>query len=80
MRQSLARVLVAALLFVALVPSRWSFGQSPRPAPPPLQLKVGDSAPGFVLRDQIGEEVALKDFLGKKTVVLAFYVFAFTSG
>jgi peroxiredoxin (alkyl hydroperoxide reductase subunit C) len=45
-----------------------------------MTLKVGDSAPDFTLRDQSGKEVSLKDFQGKKTVVLAFYVFAFSGG
>jgi cytochrome oxidase Cu insertion factor (SCO1/SenC/PrrC family) len=49
-------------------------------APAPMQLKVGDSAPDFTLRDQNGKEVSLKDFRGKKTVALAFYVFAFSGG
>ena len=43
-------------------------------------LKVGDKAPDFSLRDQTGKEVKLSDFLGKKNVVLAFYVLAFTGG
>jgi peroxiredoxin len=37
-------------------------------------------APDFKLRDQTGKEVKLSDFRGKKNVVLAFYVFAFTGG
>jgi cytochrome oxidase Cu insertion factor (SCO1/SenC/PrrC family) len=47
---------------------------------PVLSLKVGDTAPDFTLRDQTGKEVSLKDFRGNKSVVLAFYVFAFTGG
>lgn len=50
------------------------------PAPPKTHLKVGDAAPDFVLRDTAGKEVKLSDFRGKKNVVLAFYVFAFTGG
>lgn len=46
-------------------------------APAALNIKVGDSAPDFTLRDQAGKEVSLHDFRGK-TVVLAFYVFAFS--
>ncbi len=42
--------------------------------------KVGDKAPDFTLPDQNGKEVKLSDFLGKKNVVVAFYVLAFTGG
>jgi len=43
-------------------------------------LKVGDAAPDFTLPDQNGAAVRLSDFRGKRTVVLAFYIRAFTSG
>ena len=43
-------------------------------------LNVGDKAPDFTLPDQNGNKVSLHDFLGKKNVVLAFYVLAFTGG
>ena len=43
-------------------------------------LNVGDKAPDFTLPDQNGNKVKLSDFLGKKNVVLAFYVLAFTGG
>jgi peroxiredoxin Q/BCP len=43
-------------------------------------LKVGDKAPDFTLPDQSGKKVSLSQFLGKKNVVLAFYVLAFTGG
>ena len=43
-------------------------------------LNVGDKAPDFTLPDQNGKPVKLSDFLGKKNVVLAFYVLAFTGG
>lgn len=35
--------------------------------------QVGDQAPDFTLNAQDGKPVALKDFLGKKSVVLYFY-------
>ena len=50
------------------------------PAAPQTHLKVGDAAPDFTLRDTEGKEVKLSDFRGKKNVVLAFYVLAFTGG
>ena len=43
-------------------------------------LAVGDRAPDFTLPDQDGRPVKLSDFRGKKNVVLAFYVLAFTGG
>jgi len=43
-------------------------------------LKVGDKAPDFTLPDQNGQKVSLSSFQGKKNVVLAFYVLAFTGG
>jgi cytochrome oxidase Cu insertion factor (SCO1/SenC/PrrC family) len=50
------------------------------PAAPQTQLKVGDRAPDFELTNTEGEKVKLSDFRGKKNVVLAFYVLAFTGG
>lgn len=49
-------------------------------SPARADLKVGDKAPDFTLPDQNGNKVKLSDFLGKKNVVLAFYVLAFTGG
>ena len=43
-------------------------------------LKVGDAAPDFTLNATTGKPVHLADFRGKKNVVLAFYVLAFTGG
>lgn len=45
--------------------------------------KVGDVAPDFTLKyvDSSGmHDVSLSQYRGKKQVVLAFYVFAFTGG
>jgi hypothetical protein len=45
--------------------------------------KVGDLAPDFKMQyvDKDGlKEVSLSQYRGKKQVVLAFYVFAFTGG
>lgn len=50
------------------------------PAAPQTQLKVGDPAPDFTLTDTEGQQIKLSDFRGKKNVVLAFYVLAFTGG
>ena len=45
--------------------------------------KVGDMAPDFTLKYFDGtdlKDVKLSDYRGKKNVVVAFYVFAFTGG
>lgn len=78
-RASFVAVLVALLVTVGMRPNL-SAQTQPAPQLPPMTLKVGDPAPDFTLRDQNGKEVSLKDFQGKKTVVLAFYVFAFSGG
>ena len=51
-----------------------------QPTAPQTQLKVGDRAPDFELTDTEGQTVRLSDYRGKKNVVLAFYVLAFTGG
>jgi cytochrome oxidase Cu insertion factor (SCO1/SenC/PrrC family) len=43
-------------------------------------LQVGDKAPTFDLQSTTGENVKLEDYLGKKSVVLFFYIGAFTKG
>ena len=56
------------------------------PAAPHTSLKVGQAAPDFSLpstivgADNRGVRYKLSDFKGKKNVVLAFYVLAFTGG
>ncbi|MFQ5991306.1 MAG: redoxin domain-containing protein [Nitrospiraceae bacterium] len=37
------------------------------------EIKAGDTAPDFTLKDQDQQDVKLSDFRGKKNVVLAFY-------
>ena len=71
-------LLLALVLFVsALAPF------SPAPAQEKIaqtNLKVGDVAPDFALPSNKGGSVKLSDYRGKKNVVLAFYVLAFTGG
>jgi len=43
-------------------------------------LKAGDMAPDFTLLDNQWKQIHLSDYRGKKNVVLAFYVLAFTEG
>jgi len=49
----------------------------------PPKLKVGDTAPDFKLKYFDGtdlKDVSLSQYQGKKNVVVAFYIFAFTGG
>jgi cytochrome oxidase Cu insertion factor (SCO1/SenC/PrrC family) len=60
------------------------FPECGRPArhlvnPGDISMKVNDKAPDFILQDENGKEVALKDLRGK-TVVLFFYPRASTPG
>jgi hypothetical protein len=41
-------------------------------------LQVGDKAPPFSLSATTAEKIELADYLGKKPVVLFFYIGAFT--
>ena len=61
---------VAALLLVAVLVCG---GLSSASA-----LQVGDKAPDFALAATTADEVKLSDFIGKKHVVIFFYVGAFT--
>ena len=70
-RWLMSLMLLAVLSVVALAQ------QSP---PPKTHLKVGDPAPDFTLRATDGKTYKLSDFKGKKNVVLAIYVLAFTGG
>jgi len=73
--------MVAKLLIsIALVAVLGTVAIAQKPAPPKTNLKVGDPAPDFTLRATDGNTYKLSDFKGKKNVVLAIYVLAFTGG
>ena len=38
-----------------------------------MAVKVGDKAPNFTLPSQMGDEVTLSEYIGKKNIVLYFY-------
>ena len=69
---------IFATVFCLLVLAFATFAQTPKA--PETKLKVGDDAPDFTLSDNSGNKVKLSDFRGKKNVILAFYVLAFTGG
>lgn len=75
--RKLALALCAAAMILG---TQFSAAQGAKAAP---ALKVGDAAPEFKLQYFDGTDlknVNLSDYRGKKNVVLAFYVFAFTGG
>ena len=75
------RILTATLaLALAAGSAAQAPQQAPRPAVAKTHLKVGDMAPDFTLPDTTRKPVKLSDFRGKKNVVLAFYILAFTGG
>lgn len=67
------------LYLILVVLAVAAIGQT-APTPPVTDLKAGMEAPDFTLTDTAGKPVKLSDFRGKKNVVLAFYVLAFTGG
>ena len=73
---------LGALMFVLSVTAMAQQAQQQASPPPPIKthLKAGDAAPDFTLPGTDGKTYKLSDFKGKKTVVLAFYVLAFTGG
>jgi len=79
MRKVLSRVVGVWLLVAALCPQLNAQGNTPEPP----KLKVGDTAPDFKLQYFDGadlKDVSLSQYRGKKNVVVAFYIFAFTGG
>lgn len=73
-KASLAAVALTAAL-VSIAP-----GAQEKPKVAHTSLKAGDMAPDFTLLDNQWKQVRLSDYRGKKNVVLAFYVLAFTEG
>ena len=74
---------IALFLAMPLIASAQAQSKAPAAAKPAPKLKVGDIAPDFTLKTMTSDglkDVSLHDYKGKKSVVLAFYVFAFTGG
>lgn len=83
-RKSVLKLLSAGLMAAAIL----SPGLAPQlraddKEPAAMKLRVGDTAPDFKLHYFDGndlKEVSLSQYRGKKNVVMAFYIFAFTGG
>jgi cytochrome oxidase Cu insertion factor (SCO1/SenC/PrrC family) len=87
-----ALCIIFLLTVAAIAAAQPAPTQTPSPAKPATPqaphttLKVGQPAPDFTLPSTIvgadgrGVRYKLSDFKGKKNVVLAFYVLAFTGG
>ena len=76
-RTRLALLLTSLLLAMTVAPA---IAQTKDDSSMP---KVGDMAPDFTLKyfdEGTLKDMKLSDYRGKKNVVLAFYVFAFTGG
>jgi cytochrome oxidase Cu insertion factor (SCO1/SenC/PrrC family) len=77
-------VLICLWLLTLTLPQAGLWAQNQKkaapPPPPEPKFKVGDMAPDFTLLDTKTNKVQLSSFRGKKNVVLAFYIFAFTGG
>ena len=65
--------------FLTLSLSAALLAQAPS-GPPSTTLKVGDTAPDFTLPSTEGGKMHLADYIGKSTVVLAFFPAAFIGG
>ncbi len=73
---------LSAALILALTPVFISPPASPQSKDEiaKISLKVGDAAPDFTLLSDQWKPVKLSDYRGKKNVLLAVYVLAFTGG
>jgi cytochrome oxidase Cu insertion factor (SCO1/SenC/PrrC family) len=69
MQTSRWRRLVVAVLLSGVI---FSLGASHA-----LALQVGDKAPDFSLPATTSQEIKLADYVGKKPVVVFFYIYAF---
>lgn len=69
---------LALLAAMALAPAVAGTAQKEEVAK--VSLKVGQAAPDFALLSDQWKTVKLSDFRGKKNVLLAVYVLAFTGG
>jgi hypothetical protein len=87
MQNTFPRILAAGVLATALAAASaaplFAQNNAKKGSSDMSMPKVGDAAPDFKLKYFDGKDlkdVSLSDYRGKKNVVLAFYIFAFTGG
>jgi cytochrome oxidase Cu insertion factor (SCO1/SenC/PrrC family) len=84
MRKKLPNILAASLLAGVLTAATTTPAVAQTKAPETGSMpKVGDVAPDFTLKYFDGndlKDVSLSQYRGKKNVVVAFFIFAFTGG
>src|SRR5262249_43973251 len=78
-RNEMKRWLAAGML-LGMTPILAASPQEQKQEAAKISLKVGDAAPDFTLLSDQWKTVKLSDFRGKKNVLLAVYVLAFTGG
>ena len=74
------RILAAAALLAAIPAATLLSTATQQERVAKVSLKVGDTAPDFTLLSDQWKPVKLSDYKGKKNVLLAVYVLAFTGG
>lgn len=85
MQTGIHRTLAAALLLgaLALTTTTSAPAQTAKANGTPSMPKVGEMAPDFTLKYFDGndlKDISLSQYRGKKNVVVAFFIFAFTGG
>ena len=83
MQKSLLRGLAVLLLLALLAVVTTSAAAQAKPDNALSMPKVGQMAPDFTLKYFDGndlKDVSLSQYRGKKNVVVAFFIFAFTGG
>ena len=75
--------MLSVCLITAALAAPLAEARGPKAQAEALNLKVGDVAPDFKLQYFNGsdlKDITLSQYRGKKNVVVAFYIFAFTGG
>ena len=81
MRRLAGWLVVGGLTFATAAPI--AAASAPPDAAPSAMPKVGEMAPDFTLNYFDGNDlkkISLSEYRGKKNVVVAFFIFAFTGG